>query len=83
MCVSGGEGLCGGVGVCECVFACVCVCVGQKIQYKNTNVPLILKVCGVIFLSRAKHIMGHFLGFFEGTSTFLTHKITLCNAQDN
>jgi hypothetical protein len=32
---------------------------------KNTNAPLILKVLEIIFLSGAKHMMGHFLGFFE------------------
>jgi hypothetical protein len=26
-------------------------------------------------LSGAKHIMGHFLGFFEGAETFLTAKL--------
>ncbi len=40
------------------------------------NVPLILKVRDIIFFSRAKHIMGHFTGFFEGAKTFLTHKLS-------
>jgi hypothetical protein len=34
--------------------------------HKNTNAPLILIVCEVIFM-RAKHING----YFEGASTFL------------
>jgi hypothetical protein len=33
------------------------------------NVPLILKVWDIIFFSRAKHIMGHFAGFFEEAET--------------
>jgi hypothetical protein len=45
-----------------------------SLGHKNTNVPLILKVLEIIFLSGAKQIMGHFLGFFEGASTFLTPK---------
>jgi hypothetical protein len=45
--------------------------------HKNTNVPLILKVLEIIFLFGAKHIMGHFLGFFEGAETFLTPKLPL------
>jgi hypothetical protein len=40
------------------------------------NVPLILKVWDIIFFSRAKHIMGHFAGFFEGAETFLTPKLS-------
>ncbi len=32
-------------------------------------VPLILKVREIIVFSRAKHIMGHFEGFFERTET--------------
>jgi hypothetical protein len=43
--------------------------------HKNTNVPLILKVCDVIFCMLAKHVIGHFLGFFEGASTFFTPKL--------
>ncbi len=42
---------------------------------KNTNLPLILKVCDVTFF-RANHIMEHFGGFFEGTDTFLTPKLS-------
>jgi flagellar biosynthesis protein FliQ len=34
--------------------------------HKNTNAPLILKVLEIIFLTGAKHIMGHFLGFLIG-----------------
>jgi hypothetical protein len=40
------------------------------------NVPLILKVRDIIFFSRAKHIMGHFAGFFQGDETFLTPKLS-------
>jgi hypothetical protein len=40
----------------------------------TTNVPLILKV-REIFFSRAKHIMGHFEGFFEEADTFLAPKL--------
>ncbi len=43
-------------------------------MYKDTknNVPLIMKVCDIIFfLSWANHIMGHFEGFFERSKTFL------------
>jgi hypothetical protein len=32
----------------------------------TSNVPLILKVRDKNFFSQAKHIMGHFAGFFEG-----------------
>jgi hypothetical protein len=32
--------------------------------------PLIQKVCDVIFCMLAKQIIGHFVGFFEGASTF-------------
>jgi hypothetical protein len=43
----------------------VCECLGHK----NTNLPLVLKVQEIVFfLSEAKHIMGPFLGFFEGAS---------------
>jgi hypothetical protein len=38
--------------------------------HKNTNVPL--KSPGEFFLSGAKHLMGHFEGFFEGAETLLT-----------
>jgi hypothetical protein len=42
---------------------------------KKKKVPLILKVLEIIFfLSRAKHILGHLLGFFLGAETFLTPK---------
>jgi hypothetical protein len=44
--------------------------------HKNINVPLILKVCGVNFLSREKHMMGHFERFCEQTNTFLTSKLS-------
>jgi hypothetical protein len=45
---------------------------------KNTNAPLILKIRDIIFfLFWANHIMGHFSGYFEGASTFLTLKLSL------
>jgi hypothetical protein len=34
------------------------------IVHKNTNLPRILKVCYVYFCMRAKHAIGHFVGFF-------------------
>jgi hypothetical protein len=34
-----------------------------------------------MFFSWEKHIISHFLGFFEGASTFLTSKLPF--AQDN
>jgi hypothetical protein len=40
------------------------------------NALLILKVRDIIFFSRAKDTMGHFVGFFEGAETFLTPKLT-------
>ncbi len=40
------------------------------------NVPLTLKVQDIIFFLRAKHIMGHFSGFFKGAETFLTPKLS-------
>ncbi len=40
------------------------------------NIPLILKVRDIIFFSRAKDIMEHFAGFFEGAETFLTPKLS-------
>ena len=46
-------------------------------MHKITNAPLILKVCAVIFFIWANHIIGHFSGFFEGASTFLTSKLPL------
>jgi hypothetical protein len=51
--------------------------------HKNTNAPLILKVLEIIFPSGAKHIMGHFLGFFEGGLDLFDPKIALPYAQDN
>jgi hypothetical protein len=34
--------------------------------HKNTNVPMILKVWDFMFFSWEKHIISHFLVFFEG-----------------
>jgi hypothetical protein len=43
--------------------------------YKITNVPLIFKIWEIIFGFWANYFMGHFLGYFEGASTFLTPKL--------
>ncbi len=40
------------------------------------TVPLILEVRDIIFFSQAKHVMGHFAGFFKGAETFLTPKLS-------
>jgi hypothetical protein len=41
--------------------------------HKNTNAPLIFENLGYyFFFIWANYIMGHFSGFFEGASTFLT-----------
>jgi hypothetical protein len=41
-------------------------------MFLTINVPLILKVRDIkFFFSWAKHIIGHFSGFFEGAGTFL------------
>jgi hypothetical protein len=40
------------------------------------NVPLILKVRDIISFSWAKHIMGHFAGFFEGAETLFILKLS-------
>jgi hypothetical protein len=46
--------------------------------HKNTNAPLILKIWDIIFfVFWANYIMGHFSGYFEGASTFLTPKLSL------
>ncbi len=42
----------------------------------HINVPLILKV-QKIFFTRAKHIMGHFEGFFKVADTFFDPEIAL------
>ncbi len=39
--------------------------------HKNTNAPLILIVCDVIFCMLAKHIIGEFSRLFEAASTFM------------
>jgi hypothetical protein len=44
---------------------------------KNTNAPLILKIRENYFIwFWANYIMGHFSGYFEGASTFLTLKLS-------
>jgi hypothetical protein len=43
--------------------------------HKITNVPLILKILEIIFCFWANYFMGHFEGYFEGASTFLTPKL--------
>ena len=45
--------------------------------HKNTNAPLILKIWEIIFCFWANYFMGHFSGYFEGASTFLTPKLSL------
>jgi hypothetical protein len=46
--------------------------------HKNTNAPLIFENFGYYFvLFWANYIMGHFSGYFEGASTFLTPKLPL------
>jgi hypothetical protein len=46
--------------------------------HKNTNAPLIFENLGYyFFLFWANYIMGHFSGYFEGASTFLTPKLPL------
>jgi hypothetical protein len=50
--------------------------------HKNTNAPLILKFRDIIFFTWANYIMGHFSGYFEGASTFLTLKIAPRCARD-
>ncbi len=50
----------------------VCVCMGGG----GTNVPLILKLCDVIFLPWINHTMGHYLGYLEGAKIFLIPKLS-------
>ena len=46
--------------------------------HKNTNAPLIFENLGYYFFwFWANYIMGHFSGYFEGPSTFLTPKLSL------
>jgi hypothetical protein len=46
--------------------------------HKNTNAPLIFENLGYYFFwFWANYIMGHFSGYFEGASTFLTPKLPL------
>ncbi len=46
--------------------------------HKNTNAPLIFGNLGYYFFwFWANYIMGHFSGYFEGASTFLTPKLPL------
>ncbi len=51
--------------------------------YKNTNVPLILKLFGVIFFTSKKHIMGHFWGFFKRASTLEMPHYVFCQRKEN
>ena len=46
-------------------------------EHKITNVPLILIIWEIIFCFWANYFMGHFSGYFEGSSTFLTPKLSL------
>jgi hypothetical protein len=54
--------------------------VSEKLRFEK--VSLILKVCDVIFCLLAKHKIGHFFGFFEGTTTFLTPRKKLIEMAD-
>jgi hypothetical protein len=46
--------------------------------HKNTNAPLIFENLRYYFFwFWANYIMGHFKGYFEGASTFLTPKLPL------
>jgi hypothetical protein len=40
-------------------------------KHKNTNVPLILKMCGGIFFVLGKHTVGHYLRSFEEASKYV------------
>jgi hypothetical protein len=54
------------------------ICALVPMGHKNTNAPLILKIRDIIFFKFwANYIMGHFSGYFEGASTFLTPKLSL------
>jgi hypothetical protein len=45
--------------------------------HKNTSAPLIFENLGYYFFwFWANYIMGHFSGYFEGASTFLTPKLS-------
>ncbi len=48
----------------------------EVIQFLTVNVPLILNRVGGYFMMRAKHIIGDFEGFFKGTKSFLTLKLS-------
>ncbi len=50
-----------------------CISIVKKIL--TINAPLILKMREIIFL-RANYFIGHFKGYFEGTKTFLTPKLS-------
>jgi hypothetical protein len=53
------------------LLSAVCRATGHK----NTKAPLILENLGYYFFGFwANYIMGHFSGYFEGASTFLTPK---------
>ena len=46
--------------------------------HKNINAPLIFENMGYYFFwFWANYIMGHFSGYFEGASTFMTPKLSL------
>jgi hypothetical protein len=46
--------------------------------HKNTNAPMIFENLGYYFFwFWANYIMGHFSGYFEWASTFLTPKLPL------
>jgi hypothetical protein len=53
----------------DSAYLCIFIVIGSHAEgHENTNVPLILKVCDVIFCMLEKQIIGHFVGFFEGVS---------------
>jgi hypothetical protein len=57
----------------DSAYICIFIVIRSHAEgHKITNVPVDLKVCDVIFCMLAKQLIGHFVGFFEGASTFLT-----------
>jgi hypothetical protein len=46
-------------------------------RHKITNVPLFKKLRDIIFFFGDNNFVSHFLGHFEGASTFLTPKLSL------
>jgi hypothetical protein len=46
-------------------------------RHKIINVPLFKKLWDIIFFGGDNNFVSHFLGHFEGASTFLTPKLSL------